>query len=660
MALITGSLQTQVSKQNTKTPAATAQAVLGPKEPGCSHDHGHNHLPQTKARFSFTTALPPHYTAAPQDQKTGLPSMGMAAMPGSQEPSKTLSKPENIRAHESRNAQGFQEAYQAMSEDDRNRFDGLITRLTPEGTTVETRPQGMMGGFGMGIGGAAAQKPDQKTMDKFRRQSTRGTLYQLAGSGTLMKADKSGTTVLDRLDTISQQQTGPGIDRLELLSSATNSVAFPTMNGDGSDRTAVALQQSVLKDSPTDYLRNVSELASPEGRTELRPGVEVKREGDSSSASRIFQDATKSVASKELVQSELRSSDSRREAYDSLKPSQKKAFDTLLESQIPTGTVKFPTPEMNNDESTAALQKVNEQGYEAQQFGQTREKIYQMLDSGLKGDSVPELEAQLRTQYRETDYFVPHGDHSHARGSEKERNMTLPSNRERLRLVGEGLKSGETQRVRNSEGQEVDVRISTLSETDFKLQIDKSKPVRVRFHGSFSEEQKTNGVERLADYYSQIPEHLRGNAKTYVITDKSAAEYRNKPGNTAAATFTPLTKTIRFYDGLRSVNESIFNHEYGHATGYAIESRQDNIFETVFAGLDRFERGAPEGWKSAMRSDAGPVSKYATKNWREDFAESFTAYQEAREYGSDVVDSSITTRFPARAKILREVFTPPK
>lgn len=641
MAIISNhhSVSTHESRQ---TPQGVAKSVLGPR---VDSTPSHNRRTPTGQAARHRSTAPPHleHHAAGQDEATGLPAAGPPQK-------RVLTDPKEIRAVETAHVHGFQEGYEKLSNEDRARFDKLVARFTPE--KVET------GGYGIGMGFA---KPTPEQLEQGRMSGARHGLYQLVGQGKLMETDAGGRSILDHLERLESQELGPGMDRTQVFQTTVSSLTFPAF-ADG-DRTAASLQDTMRERKPAELARQMTDLAGADGVTQVRPGVEVKRSGNSSDMAEIYREAIKPVAAGEIREAELGSSPERRQAYENLTPEQKASFDRLIETQIPRGEMpKLNFQEATPEERKAHSEERGRQFREDSQALETRNQLYQTLESGAKATTTSGWEGKLRDFQRKSDYQVPHGHQHGVPASENERNMNLPSNARRAALIGELTRNGGTRTVRNSEGRSLEVTISGRG-TDYKMQLDKGEPVSVEFPRSFSTEQKAEALEKLTDYYSQIPEHLRGFSPKIEFHDHPAPKRWN--GKRPAATFEAgriQDNKINFYDGLNHLTEHIFNHEYGHAVGYEVERAQDGAIEGAlgwaFPIFDS-EAGAPEGWRAAMKADPASMSEYSNKNWKEDFAESFSAYMEAREYGPDVVQSSITARFPNRAKILEQVFTPP-
>lgn len=628
--------------ESQQTPQGVARSVLGPRVGGAQSQNGTG---QTTRRLSTS---PPHHEhhAGGQDHSTGLPAAGQAAPPP---PNRVLTDPDEIRAHEAGHLHGFKEAYEKLPKEDRARFDKLVGRFTPE--EVNTRGPGLF-----------IANPTPEQIEQGRQAGARQGLYQLVSQGKLMQTDGEGRSVLDHLERLERQELGPDMDRTQVFQSTVSSLTFPAF-ADG-DRTAASLQDTMREQKPAELARQMTDLAGADGVTQVRPGVEVKRSGSSSDMGEVYRNSVKPIAAGEIREVELDKSPERREAYEKLTPVEKKAFDRLVETQIPRGESTQPNfMEMTEDERKAYFENKSRQTREDSQALETRGQLYQVLEDGGRATTVHGWEGELREFQRQSDYRVPQGHDHGVPVSENERNPNLPSNARRAEIVRELTQNGGTRTLRNSEGENVRVTISGRG-NDYQFRLGQGDPVSVEFPGSFTADQKAEALERLTDYYSQIPEHLRGYSPRVEFHDHPGPE--RSDGNRPAANFRTRRfeeNKINFFDGLSHLNEHVFNHEYGHAVGYEVERAQDGAIEGALGwAFPRFdsERGAPEGWRGAMKADPASMSEYSNKNWKEDFAESFAAYMEAREYGPDVVQASIGSRFPNRARILEQVFTPPR
>lgn len=634
-------------KVSSKPSAASSSRASKPSKNRSSNGGAENNK-DSKASPNSKVAEDKVEIAGGHASKTGfgdskkLSDMARCASPSTGE---VLTEPKEIRAHEKKNYKNFEEGYEALSVADQKRFDSLIDGLTPPGTKVDTTPKW-----------GAAPPTDPEKLAANRRKVTRHGLYQLASKGILSKTDVEGVSVLDRIEKLQTQELAPGFDRNEFVQTGVGSIAHFGGTRGGVDRAAQALQKSMARNDPSGYLGTLSDLASPEGKATLDSGEVVERQGTTSDSRLMFSEATRSVAGKELLELELGASSERKRAYEALNPKQREAVDVLLESQIPKGNQVAPVPGQKMEFGNSVLKEMSRQTGEDFQKSTTRETAYKLLEDGFKADTVQELEGQIKSLSRKTDYQAPRSELFNVPVVESERAGNFPSNQARVDGIEDSMSSGRTQTVMNSEGQEFQVQISGRGDS-YAVKLDGGKAVPVSFDGEFSPQEKTGALEKISDYYSQIPEHLRGHSSGIVLTNAEIYNFElDGQQLTAAGSFHERTKEIKFYSGVDNLTEQVFNHEYGHAVGYGIEEEQDTFIEKVFKKSDYENRGAPDGWKEAMQADGTSMSTYSNSNWREDFAESFVAYQEAREYGSDKVES-LANRFPERAEILEDVFS---
>jgi hypothetical protein len=107
-----------------------------------------------------------------------------------------------------------------------------------------------------------------------------------------------------------------------------------------------------------------------------------------------------------------------------------------------------------------------------------------------------------------------------------------------------------------------------------------------------------------------------------------------------------------FYDGLKNLNEEVFDHEFAHGIGFDNQGKEENILDS----LGRIFTGSPKGWNDAIKADPEPrISNYANTNSAEDFAESWAAYMEAMDNGPEAL-AQLQEAYPARYAIMDELY----
>lgn len=216
--------------------------------------------------------------------------------------------------------------------------------------------------------------------------------------------------------------------------------------------------------------------------------------------------------------------------------------------------------------------------------------------------------------------------------------------------VLDAVTGGQPVQFQNSNGETEELSIRQVDggsgKTVYELTGEDGHTIRIESELGASENR--TALARIADYYSQLPPGVRDSNDRIVLS-------RN-PDDSAAADFRSREDRIRFYDGLAHLNEEVFNHEYGHAIGYDEDGLGENGWHRigqVFSGSDG--EGTPRGWDAAAEADPGSVSGYADGSRKEDFAESWAAYLEARENGPEAL-ARLEEAIPSRFAILEQVY----
>lgn len=201
--------------------------------------------------------------------------------------------------------------------------------------------------------------------------------------------------------------------------------------------------------------------------------------------------------------------------------------------------------------------------------------------------------------------------------------------------IAESLANGgDTVSFTNSNGETEELSVRQVESTggDVVYELEGEDGNIIRVESGLSAEDSTVGLARVADYYTQLPDHLRQGVEEI--------EFHAEPDDTAAADYSD--GRIRFFDGLEHINEEVFNHEVGHAVGDGLDE-------------DSEARLTPEGWEPATESDPDAVSDYSDEGLEEDFADSFAAYLEARENGPEAL-AEFAELYPERYAILEDVY----
>ena len=253
-------------------------------------------------------------------------------------------------------------------------------------------------------------------------------------------------------------------------------------------------------------------------------------------------------------------------------------------------------------------------------------------------------------------YHAPHGDHWHPSTDESERTPEVVAQQEKRVQESLDKKAGVT--FQNSEGKSLEVQI-TKTAGGYQYQMKNGTSVSVSFDKSYDDKAQRQALAKLIDYQSQMPkgfdQHL-----TEISMEKEGAM-----GNTAARR---EGSKLRFF-GAEQLNESNFSHEFGHIVGSAVESEEDTFAQRMLGGLEsRIFSGrshsAPDTWAKTMADDKRDISGYAvdTINTQseslglaEDFAETFTAYHEARESGPEAL-AEFRKLYPKRAQAMDKIW----
>ncbi len=216
--------------------------------------------------------------------------------------------------------------------------------------------------------------------------------------------------------------------------------------------------------------------------------------------------------------------------------------------------------------------------------------------------------------------------------------------------VLEAVDSGQPVEFTNANGESEMVSINQVTGTggNTVYELTGEDGHTIRIESELGATDNRTALARIADYYTQLPPGVRPSVDEIALLsdpeDGVAADYRRDGDK------------VRFYDGLNHLNEEVFDHEYGHGVGYEVDGEGEGFFDDVgglFGGQDG--QGAPNGWEDAIEADAANPSDYADTNYKEDFAESWAAYLEAREQGPEALEQ-LMQAYPARFEILEEIY----
>lgn len=173
----------------------------------------------------------------------------------------------------------------------------------------------------------------------------------------------------------------------------------------------------------------------------------------------------------------------------------------------------------------------------------------------------------------------------------------------------------------------------------------------------------TQVLDRTLNYYTQVPEHLRGDLKELAVHDGASPNdeyWRGQPGYTPdhMSAAEGGNGRIDFYGGMNNLNQGTFDHEFAHVMG----GRRGHVGEDPAARTSRFNM-TPRGWQEAAERDGRHPSDYAhqtqaagTGNWDEDFADTWASYLDARRNGTM---DQFRAVYPARSAALDPLYHPP-
>ncbi len=214
----------------------------------------------------------------------------------------------------------------------------------------------------------------------------------------------------------------------------------------------------------------------------------------------------------------------------------------------------------------------------------------------------------------------------------------------------EAVNSGRPVAFTNANGQTEELTVRQLSNTGGRAvyEMTGADGHTLRIESELGASENRTALARMADYYTQVPTGMRESAGTFELL-------RGKD-ESAAACFYSSSDRIVFYDGLSNLNEEVFDHEFAHGIGYQNDGLGEGMLDRIgqiFTGSDG--EGAPGGWQEAIKNDGNAPSDYARTNHKEDFAESWAAYAEARENGPEALER-LEEAYPARFAILEKLY----
>ncbi|MCA9793523.1 MAG: hypothetical protein KC910_17050, partial [Candidatus Eremiobacteraeota bacterium] len=540
-----GSPSEQLAKQN---PAEYARLIAGLTSP-----EGRVTLAggKTLERPADLPPAQPFFSRSGQILQASLQSAAEAARPNQQE------RAQGIQDRLRSNPEVWQK-YQSLTPEQQQQFAAL---LDSDGYQDQVTQAGLLGVDPPGLNPA---------------------LLSLMMGDKLTGTDSRGTTLLDNLTALRGQQAGQGFDSEKLFQEVVGKLAFP-VGGLGlfGGKSEPSPLDRLAQEQPSEFVRLAAGLGGSEGKVELANGdtVEVGPPnplgmfGGGSGLSRIQQslnnhgqNAPPSQAQLDSLRQAIGADPKSAEAFAKLSPEQQEQFLRLAAR----------TPAARQDNLSSAL------GLPTNRPASLSPDLMALLKDGKMSPELLENLGAIRSDSAlgDTVRVLAHPDQP-GDGWQSTELLKLARDNpaEYARLVAElppddprppaeqlkraklqgALDRSGTVSVTNSAGETVEVRLSeTASQKDkrvFQIQMGRhSLTVKIP-----EGQDPIEVLGRLVDYWSQIPEHLRGQAQTVVIengrnpADASWAETYHIPGFTSAAT--AGDGTITFWNGVGNLTE---------------------------------------------------------------------------------------------------------
>lgn len=223
----------------------------------------------------------------------------------------------------------------------------------------------------------------------------------------------------------------------------------------------------------------------------------------------------------------------------------------------------------------------------------------------------------------------------------------------RRKSVKQAIETGQPVSFSNSKGQAFELAITQPTALEggydaYTVTLN-GVPLEVRVQGGVNAQ---NAIASVVNFWSQQPEHLRGDLKTMQIDAGVDPTYNPKTDP-----FKPKARggngTIIFYEGTRYLTKEKFDHEMGHVIGDAVEDRQaspEEIAQEQASGVEAGEwneQWIPEGYTEAIAADKRKVSNYGNTSPTEDWAEFWRVFMDAQSKGSSAM-KSLQKKYPQR------------
>jgi len=191
--------------------------------------------------------------------------------------------------------------------------------------------------------------------------------------------------------------------------------------------------------------------------------------------------------------------------------------------------------------------------------------------------------------------------------------------------------------------------------TSYKMTLD-GQSVDVKL-GSQYKHPKVLGD--LADYYSEIPEHLRPGLQEVELKSGNFRRHKHYDGFVPSNTgHVHLDQGAVKGDG--SLSRSLFHHEFGHVLGNHLENQEDGKLENFVEGaVGEIGPSRPKAFKGAYKSEGSPNlpgNSAGSNALNEEFADGWQTYLDARLDGGEKLQK-FTEKYPQLAGVYEEIYS---
>ena len=378
------------------TGTATATATTTNVAPADSASNGTTSIAQVREQTPGEPAGP------------NQPALQSQAQTAQQLRGETLTDPREIFQHEMGLRQGLQEKFDALNPDQQKQFEALVMGQIPEGTEVSTAPKGSfmgmaIGGHGGGVGCATpannGEPPSPEEIAARKEQmlanGTRNGLYGLLGQEKLTDTDSQGNTLMDNLQQLQTQDTAEGLDGNRLMQGTVAELSFTNNanNVPNGSWAASALQKQMADESPSEYARTVSDLASPSGEAQLGE-TKITRGSDAilgpdqvgNPSGNLFQKSvSETQARDQLFERQVNGNPESAARFEQLDATGQRQFREVFDSTIPAGNRPpplDPSVDPHSQEGRDAFKTFADAQTRAQTTGEARTGLTNLLSEG--------------------------------------------------------------------------------------------------------------------------------------------------------------------------------------------------------------------------------------------------------------------------------------